>query len=141
MTTTVRACCYRVFADTGELWDCLLVVGRERDRCALYASADRLTGRASVGLREMLRRLDDEDGGVARPSADAPVVDANRLERVIKTLDVSDAFRRAVVTSPDGRVAMAALDFDSDSDSDDVPVRVRDVVLTTPVKYRLPYTW
>lgn len=130
----MRVCCYRVFADTGELWDCLLVV-EHQCRCTLYTSVDRLPRSVSVDLRALLPRLDGGarlTGTTTTTPRPAAVVDANRLERVIKTLDGSDAFRRSVVRNMSAVVAV---------DNNNVAVGVYDVVLVAPAKYRLSYTW
>jgi len=108
-----------VFVD-GELWDCLLILKRYRCGYALYTTVDRLPLAVSVRLRGAFR----PDGA---PDHREPArVDANCLERVIKTLECSDAFRRSVV-----RYAV----------DDNNNVAVRDVSLITPDRYRLPYVW
>lgn len=111
-----------MFVD-GELWDCLLILKRNRRDYALYTTRDRLPLAVSVRLRGAFR-----PDGAPDPAGSASV-DANCLERVIKTLECSDAFRRSVV-----RDAVAAVD-------DNNNVAVRDVCLVTPDRYRLPYVW
>lgn len=118
----MRVCCYRVFVD-GELWDCLLILEHNRDH-VLYTTVDRLPFRVSAELRALQRH--------GPRDAAAAVVDANRLECVIKTLEHSGALRRSAVRTMDAVTAV---------DNNNIVVGVRDVQLVAPDKYRLAYKW
>jgi len=118
----MRVCCFRVFVD-GDLWDCLLILKRDRDY-VLYTTVDRLPFDASAELRAFQL--------YGAPDPEPARVDANCLERVVKTLECSAAFRRSLARSVD---AVAAVD------NNNIAVGVRDISLVTPDRYRLPYVW
>lgn len=118
----MRVCCFRVFVD-GELWDCLWILKRDRNY-VLYTTIDQLPFDVSVELRAF--QLD------GAPDTEPTRVDANCLERVVKTLECSEAFRRSVVRSVD---AVATVD------NNNVAVGVQDISLVTPDRYRLLYVW
>lgn len=118
----MRVCCFRVFVD-GELWDCLLIIKRNR-HYVFYPIIDKLPFQVSAEFHAL------QLNNVCDPE---PItMDANCLECVINTMKVSDTFQQSVVRK---------MNVFGTIDNNNIVVSVKDIRLMMPRKYRLAYTW